>query len=210
MLALKVVLIFRNILLWKFPWNGQLLNVPVIYHCAKNQKKLMNYSWEKCWTHGERGRGRGRGREREGERGRETDKERERENCSSGFLYTKNQNCSFNYKNVINQKLCIFNWHRGNVLPNLWFDNSHKHTYVYRACTGYTEHTQGLIDWHIHKIIYQHQFLYVNRSLVMATCYVLLWINDSMISKMYLVQQVINDFVFQKLSTCKTHICRLY
>ena len=130
MRVLKVVLIFRNILLCKFPLNGQLLNVPVIYHCAKNQKKLMSYSWEKCWTHGE-GEGEG-GRQRE----TDTDRERERENCSSGFLYTKNQNCSFNYKNVINQKLCIFNWHHGNVLPNLWFDNSHTHTYVYRAYTG--------------------------------------------------------------------------
>ena len=30
----------------------QFLNIPIIYHRAKNQKKLMSYSWEKCQTDG--------------------------------------------------------------------------------------------------------------------------------------------------------------
>ena len=26
----------------------QFLNISIIYHCAKNQKKAMTHSWEKC------------------------------------------------------------------------------------------------------------------------------------------------------------------
>ena len=34
-------------------WNKELcqfLNITIIYHRAKNQKKLIGYSWEKCQT----------------------------------------------------------------------------------------------------------------------------------------------------------------
>ena len=31
----------------------QFLNIPIIYHRAKNQKKLMSHSWEKCRTDGQ-------------------------------------------------------------------------------------------------------------------------------------------------------------
>ena len=194
MRVLKVVLIFRNILLCKFPLNGQLLNVPVIYHCAKNQKKLMSYSWEKCWTHGE-GEGEG-GRQRQTERGRER-------TAVLVFCTQKTRTAVLTTKMSL-IKSCVFS--TGTMAMFCQISDLITLTHIHM----YTEHTQGLIDWHIHKSIYQHQFLHVNRSLVMATCYVLLWINDSLISKTYLVQQVINDFVFQKLSTCKTHICWLY
>ena len=30
----------------------QFLNIPIIYHGAKNQKKLVWHSWGKCWTDG--------------------------------------------------------------------------------------------------------------------------------------------------------------
>ena len=30
----------------------QFLNIPIIYHSAKNQKKLMNHYWENHWTDG--------------------------------------------------------------------------------------------------------------------------------------------------------------
>ena len=30
----------------------QFLNIPIIYHRAKNQKKLICHSWGKCWTDG--------------------------------------------------------------------------------------------------------------------------------------------------------------
>ena len=29
---------------------SQFLNIPIIYHCAKNQKKTNSHSWEKCRT----------------------------------------------------------------------------------------------------------------------------------------------------------------
>ena len=38
-----------------FAWKKGLchvLNIPIIYHYGKNQKKLMSYSWEKCQTDG--------------------------------------------------------------------------------------------------------------------------------------------------------------
>ena len=37
----------------EFSWKKgicQVLNIPTIYNRAKNQKKLMTYYWEKCWT----------------------------------------------------------------------------------------------------------------------------------------------------------------
>ena len=37
----------------KYSWKKgicQFFTIPVIYHCAKNQKKLMTHSWEKCQT----------------------------------------------------------------------------------------------------------------------------------------------------------------
>ena len=34
----------------------QLLNIQIIYHRAKNQKKLICHSWRKCWTDGWMGR----------------------------------------------------------------------------------------------------------------------------------------------------------
>ena len=37
----------------EFSWKKgsvSLINIPIIYHHAKNQKKLMSYSWEKCQT----------------------------------------------------------------------------------------------------------------------------------------------------------------
>ena len=30
----------------------QFLNIPIIYHCVKNQKKLMSHSWQECLTVG--------------------------------------------------------------------------------------------------------------------------------------------------------------
>ena len=43
----------------EFPWKKELhqfLNILIICHCAKNRKKLMGHSWEKCWTDGQRDR----------------------------------------------------------------------------------------------------------------------------------------------------------
>ena len=36
----------------EFSWKGlcQFLNIPIIYHRPKNQKKLVTHSWEKCRT----------------------------------------------------------------------------------------------------------------------------------------------------------------
>ena len=39
----------------EFSWKKglcQLLNIPIIYHIAKNEKELINHSWEKCRTDG--------------------------------------------------------------------------------------------------------------------------------------------------------------
>ena len=36
----------------EFSWKKglrQFFNIQIIYHCAKNQKNLMSYSWENCW-----------------------------------------------------------------------------------------------------------------------------------------------------------------
>ena len=40
----------------EFFWKERLcqfLNIPIIYHRAKNQNKLISHSWEKCWTDGQ-------------------------------------------------------------------------------------------------------------------------------------------------------------
>ena len=36
----------------KFSWKNvsASLNIPIIYDCAENQKKLMTHCWEKCQT----------------------------------------------------------------------------------------------------------------------------------------------------------------
>ena len=41
----------KNDFFWKNEL-GQFLNIPIIYHCAKNQKKLTSHSREKCQTDG--------------------------------------------------------------------------------------------------------------------------------------------------------------
>ena len=37
---------------WIFKYKRALwfFNISMIYHCAKNQRKLLTHSWEKCWT----------------------------------------------------------------------------------------------------------------------------------------------------------------
>ena len=42
----------KNEFSWK-KWLSQFSNIWIIYHCAKNQKKLRIHSWEKCWTVGQ-------------------------------------------------------------------------------------------------------------------------------------------------------------
>ena len=39
----------------EFSWKI-FLDIPIIYHHAKNQKKLLCYFWEKCWTDRRTGR----------------------------------------------------------------------------------------------------------------------------------------------------------
>ena len=47
--------LFAQISTINFPGKKgcQFLNILIIYNCAKNQKKLINHSWEKYWTVGQ-------------------------------------------------------------------------------------------------------------------------------------------------------------
>ena len=46
---------FSNLVRNKFSWKRglcQFLNISIISHYVKNQKKIMGHSSEKCWTDG--------------------------------------------------------------------------------------------------------------------------------------------------------------
>ena len=51
----NLVPFYSNLVKNEFPWTRevcQFLNIPIVYHLVKNQKNLLNHSWESCKTDG--------------------------------------------------------------------------------------------------------------------------------------------------------------